>query len=177
MTKQFYNFACRRRQVWCGRVWGGKGTQVVISTGLGSLSYPRESSYRYGYSTNLRVISARRDCFIRAKLVFNWYQVHPKKQVCACARVPRAHTCVRLIILVLVRGIMYHIRTYLVSARYQPATKIRICSYVCARVGYVLCATYVRKLVWARLFVPGISRLPRYVYVDTYVPVAEITWK
>ena len=88
-----------------------------------------------------------------------------------------ACTCVRLIILVLVCGIMYHIRTYLVSARYQPATKIRICRYVCARVGYVFCATYVRKLVWARLFVPGISRLPRYVYVDTYVPVAEITWK
>ena len=40
---------------------------------------------------------------------------------------------------------MYHIRAYLVSARYQPATKIRICRYVCARVGYVLCATYVRK--------------------------------
>ena len=39
---------------------------------------------------------------------------------------------------------MYHIRTYLVSARYQPVTKIRICIYVCARVGYVLCATYVR---------------------------------
>ena len=78
-------------------------------------------------------------------------------------------TCVGLI-LVLVCGIMYHIRTYLVSALYQPATKIRICRYVCAKVGYVLCATYVRKLVWARLFVPGISRLPRYVYVDTYVP-------
>ena len=114
--------------------------------------------------------------FIRAKRVSNWYI--PKKK---SARVPvcRVHvcTCVRLIILVLVCGIMYHIRTYLVSARYQPATKIRICRYVCARVGYVLCATYVRKLVWARLFVPGISRLPRYVHVDTYVPVAEITWK
>ena len=26
---------------------------------------------------------------------------------------------------------MYHIRTYLVSARYQPTTKMRICRYVC----------------------------------------------
>ena len=53
--------------------------------------------------------------------------IHPKKKVCACARV---HVCTRVrIILVLVCGIMYHIRTYLVSAR-----------------------------------------LPRYVYVETYVP-------
>ena len=37
------------------------------------------------------------------------------------------------------------VSSYLVSARYQPATKIRVCIYVCARVGYVLCATYVRK--------------------------------
>ena len=66
-------------------------------------------------------------------------------RVCTCARV---HVCTRVrLILVLVCGIMYHIRTYLVSARYQPATKIRICIYVCARVGYVLCATYVRKLL------------------------------
>ena len=57
--------------------------------------------------------------------------------------------------------------------RYVPG----ICRYVCARVGYVLCATYVRKLVRARLFVPGISRLPRYVYVDTYVPVAELIFR
>ena len=57
------------------------------------------------------------------------------------------HVCTCGIILVLVCGIMYHVRTYLVLARYQPATKIRICIYVCARVGYVLCATYVRKLV------------------------------
>ena len=111
---------------------------------------------------------------IRAKRVSNWYIPNKKS-----ARVPacRVHVCTCAIILVLVCGIMYHIRTYLVSARYQPATKIRVCRYVCARVGYVLCATYVRKLVSARLFVPGISRLPRYVYVDTYVPVAEITWK
>ena len=47
-------------------------------------------------------------------------------------------TCVRLIILVLVCGIMYHIRAYLVSAR-----------------------------TWCQLV---ISRLPRYVYVYTYVP-------
>ena len=60
--------------------------------------------------------------------------IHPKKKVCACARVPVC-TYVRLIILVLVSGIMYHIRTYLVSARYQPATKIRICRYVCAGWG------------------------------------------
>ena len=37
--------------------------------------------------------------------------IHPKKKVCACARVP----CVRLL-LVLVCRIMYHIRTYLSSA-------------------------------------------------------------
>ena len=74
----------------------------------------------------------------------SFYLIHPKKKVCACARV-HVWTCVRLIILILVCGIMYHIRAYLVSARYQPATKIRICRYVCARVGYVLCATYVRK--------------------------------
>ena len=41
-----------------------------------------------------------------------------------------ACTCVRLI-LVLVCGIMYHIRTYLVSARLP--SKIRICRYVCTR--------------------------------------------
>ena len=72
-------------------------------------------------------------CIFRAKRVSNWYI--PKKKVCACARVhvctcARVHVCTRVrIILVLVCGIMYHIRTYLVSAR-----------------------------------------LPRYVYVDTYVP-------
>ena len=65
--------------------------------------------------------------------------IHLKTRVCACARV----SCGRLI-LVLVWGIMYHIRTYLVSARYQPTTKMRICRYVCTRVGYVLCTTYVR---------------------------------
>ena len=61
--------------------------------------------------------------FIRAKRVSNWYI--PKKK---SARVPacRVHVCTCAIILVLVCGIMYHIRTYLVSARYQPATKIRI---------------------------------------------------
>ena len=85
-------------------------------------------------------------------------------RVCPCA------ACTCQIILVLVCGITYHIRTYLVSARYQLATKIRICRYICARVGYVLCATYVPKLVWARFFVPGICRLPRYVYVGTCVP-------
>ena len=92
---------------------------------------------------------------IRAKRVSNWYI--PKKKSARVPVCPRA-ACTCAIILVLVCGFMYHIRTYLVSARYQPAAKIRICIYVCARVGYVLCATYVRKLVWARLFVPGISR-------------------
>ena len=49
-------------------------------------------------------------------------------RVCTCARV---HVCTRVrLILVLVCGIMYHIRTYLVSARYQPATKIRIRMYL-----------------------------------------------
>ena len=41
--------------------------------------------------------------------------IHPKKKVCACARV---HACTRVrLLLVLVCGIMYHIRTYLISAR------------------------------------------------------------
>ena len=48
--------------------------------------------------------------------------IHPQKKVCASAHVPCAHVlrarvpCVRLL-LVLVCRIMYHIRTYLVSAR------------------------------------------------------------
>ena len=67
----------------------------------------------------------------------------------------RLPVCTRVrLILVLVCGIMYHIRTYLVSARYQPATKIRILIYVCARVGYVLCATYV-KIVFVLCRVPA----------------------
>ena len=45
--------------------------------------------------------------------------------------------------------------------------------YVCTwylriRVGYVLCTTYVQPGISS--YVPGISRLPRYVYVDNYVP-------
>ena len=82
---------------------------------------------------------------IRAKRVSNWYIPQKKSArvpVCSCAVCTYVCTCVRLIILVLVCGIVYHILTYLVSARYQPATKIRICRYVCARVGYVLGATY-----------------------------------
>ena len=48
-----------------------------------------------------------------------------QKKIRPSARVP---VCTRVrLILVLVCGIMYHIRMYLVSARYQPATKIRIC--------------------------------------------------
>ena len=48
--------------------------------------------------------------------------IHPKKKVCACARV---HACTRVrLLLVLVCRIMYHIRTYLISAR-LPKTKSR----------------------------------------------------
>ena len=56
--------------------------------------------------------------------------------------------CPRACQIILVLVFTYVSTTYVrKSARYQPATKIRICIYVCARVGYVLCATYVRKLV------------------------------
>ena len=58
-------------------------------------------------------------------------------RVCPCA------ACTCQIILVLVCGIMYHIRTYLVSARYQPATKIRTMVYV---------STYVPG--WGTYYVP-----------------------
>ena len=61
-------------------------------------------------------------------------------RVCPCA----ACTCQIILVLVCTYVSTTYVRT---SARYQPATKIRICIYVCARVGYVLCATYVRKLV------------------------------
>ena len=89
-------------------------------------------------------------------------------RVCTCARVSLC-PCVRLI-LVLVCGIMYHIRTYLVSARYQPTTKMRICRYVCTRVGYVLCTTYVRT--WYEHVCSWYQPAPkiRIQYVDTYVP-------
>ena len=40
--------------------------------------------------------------------------------------------------------------------------------YLRTRAGYVLCTTYVQPGISS--YVPGISRLPRYVYVDTYVP-------
>ena len=41
--------------------------------------------------------------------------------------------------------------------------------YLRTRVGYVLCTTYVQPGISS--YVPGMSRLPRYVYVDTYEPV------
>ena len=54
--------------------------------------------------------------------------IHPKKIVCACAPV---HVCTRVrLILVLVCGIMYHIRIY---SRISSAPKIRVCRYVCTR--------------------------------------------
>ena len=40
--------------------------------------------------------------------------------------------------------------------------------YLRTRVGYVLCTTYVQPGISS--YVPGMSRLPRYVYVDTYEP-------
>ena len=76
--------------------------------------------------------------FIRAKRVSNWYTPQKKS-----ARLP-ACTCQKILVLVFTYVSTTYVRT---SARYQPAIKIRICIYVCARVGYVLCATYVRKLV------------------------------
>ena len=78
---------------------------------------------------------------IRAKRVSNWYTPQKKS-----ARLP-ACTCQIILVLEFTYVSTTYVRT---SARYQPVTKIRICIYVCARVGYVLCATYVRKLVYAR---------------------------
>ena len=75
---------------------------------------------------------------IRAKRVSNWYTPQKKS-----ARLP-ACTCQIILVLEFTYESTTYVRT---SARYQPATKIRVCIYVCARVGYVLCATYVRKLV------------------------------
>ena len=148
--------------------------------------------------------------------------LHPKKKVCACARV-RVCACVR-VILVLVWGTFYVPHTYVPGiSTYErsefliatsPRKSLRVCA--CARVrvcscnlgfsvGYVLCTTYVRtwyqhvctwyqratKIRIAEIayipgwgmyyvrhtyvpgistYVSGISRLPRYVYVDTYVP-------
>ena len=84
-------------------------------------------------------------------------------RVCTCARV---HVCNNLGF-----SVWYYVpHTYVPGISSLSAGCQDTYMYICARVGYVLCATYVRKLVWARLFVPGISRLPRYVYVDTYVP-------
>ena len=40
--------------------------------------------------------------------------------------------------------------------------------YLRTSVGYVLCTTYVQPGISS--YVPGMSRLPRYVYVDTYEP-------
>ena len=83
-------------------------------------------------------------------------------RVCTCARV---HVCNNLGF-----SVWYYVpHTYVPGISSLSAGCQDTYMYICARVGYVLCATYVRKLVWARLFVPGISRLPRYVYVDTSV--------
>ena len=40
--------------------------------------------------------------------------------------------------------------------------------YLRTRVGYVLCTSYVQPGISS--YVPGMSRLPRFVYVDTYEP-------
>ena len=62
----------------------------------------------------------------RAKRVSNWYTPQKKS-----ARLP-ACTCQIILVLVFTYVSTTYVRT---SARYQPATKIRICIYVCARVG------------------------------------------
>ena len=46
--------------------------------------------------------------------------------------------------------------------------KIKLDLHLRTRVGYVLCTTYVQPHISS--YVPGMSRIPRYVYVGTYVP-------
>ena len=46
--------------------------------------------------------------------------------------------------------------------------KIKLDLHLRTRAGYVLCTTYVQPRISS--YVPGMSRLPRYVYVGTYVP-------
>ena len=46
--------------------------------------------------------------------------------------------------------------------------KIKLDLHLRTRVGYVLCTTYVQPRISS--YVPGMSRIPRYVYVGTYVP-------
>ena len=87
-------------------------------------------------------------------------------RVCACVRV----------ILVLVWGTFYvphsiYVRTWYqhVCTWYQPATMIRIAeiAYIPGWGMYYVRHTYVPGI---STYVSGKGRLPRYVYVDTYVP-------
>ena len=98
-------------------------TPFIISTSTIQTQFRSKILFKEMHSTLffVGIDTLLRSYFIRAKRVSNWYTPQKKS-----ARLP-ACTCQIILVLVFTYVSTTYVRT---SARYQPATKIRICIYV-----------------------------------------------